>query len=186
MNEPYGREVGDLAGIEGIRHGDENALEVLFNEYHGPLCGFAYRFVRSRAVAEELVQEVFLYLWEHRSELEIGDPKRYLFTAVRNAATSYLRHQHVTDRGEADTIALFSKSPATPERDLRVTELASALQRAIARLPERCRLVFTLSREEGMAHKEIADVLGISVKTVENQMVHAYKALRQYLAPYWP
>jgi RNA polymerase sigma-70 factor (ECF subfamily) len=163
------------------------AFEALFREYHARLCGFAYRFVHSRDVAEELVQEVFLYLWEHWERWDAGAPARtYLFTAVRNAAVSYLRHQRVVQRSEPDLVDLFSRSRPTADADLRGAELGAALGRAIARLPERCRLVFTLSREQGLTYNEVADVLGISVKTVEMQMGRAYKALRRYLAPYWP
>lgn len=166
---------------------DSASFEALFRTYHRQLCGFAYRYVLSRDVAEELVQEVFLYLWEH--QVEWGDAraaKSYLFTAVRNAAVSYLRHQGVTRRLEAEVVALFSRPKPTPEGDLRSAELAQALQHAIDRLPERRRLVFTLSREQGLSYAEIAKLLDISPKTVEMQMGRAYKALRKALAPYWP
>jgi RNA polymerase sigma-70 factor (ECF subfamily) len=79
-----------------------------------------------------------------------------------------------------------ARSVATPDRELRTTELAAALQSALARLPERRRLVFTLSREQGLTYNEIAKLLGISPKTVEMQMGRAYRTLRKYLAPYWP
>lgn len=163
------------------------AFEALFREYHPRLCGFAYRFVGSRDVAEELVQEVFLYLWEHWDRWDVGRPvKTYLFTAVRNAAVSYLRHQRVVQRFEPDLIDLFSHSRQSADSAMHSAELAVALERAIARLPERCRLVFTLSREQGLTYKEVAEVLGISVKTVEMQMGRAYKTVRRHLAPYWP
>lgn len=164
------------------------AFEALFREHHAPLCGFAYRFVHSREIAEELVQEVFLYLWEHWDRWETGAPvKTYLFTAVRNAAISYLRHQRVVQRSEPEVVVeLFSHSGPSPEADARSAELAAALARAVARLPERCRLVFTLSREQGLTYNQVAEVMGISPKTVEMQMGRAFKALRRYLAPYWP
>lgn len=173
-------------GESSARHVDAD-FEALFYEFHAPLCTFAYRYVLSREVAEELVQEVFLHLWEHRERLpERSRAKPYLFRAVRNAAMSYLRHQGVVRRAEADTLTLFYSARPTADADAHSAELAEALQRAIARLPERCRLVFTLSREQGMKYTEVAEALGISVKTVEMQMGRAYKALRQYLASYWP
>jgi RNA polymerase sigma-70 factor, ECF subfamily len=111
--------------------------------------------------------------------------KSYLFTAARNGALSYLRHQSATKRLEGDVVSFYTSSPAPADRELRSAELAQALQRALARLPERRRLVFTLSREQGLTYKEIAKLLDISPKTVEMQMGRAYRALRKYLAPYW-
>ncbi len=199
MNRNPGRErlaieIGDApaapsgSGLpERVRSGDPAAFEALFREYHSPLCGFAYRYVRSSDVAEELVQEVFLDLWERCEEgQQLISPKAYLFTAVRNAAASYLRHQGVAERFEPETVELFMRPEPLPDAELRSRELSAALERAIARLPERCRLVFTLSREQGLTYAEIAKVLAISAKTVENQMGRAYKALRKALAPYWP
>lgn len=177
----------DHAWATGIRTGNEQAFEALFAAYHGPLCTFAYRYVQARDIAEELVQEVFLYLWEHRAEWEErAQIRTYLFTAVRNAAVSYLRHERVVRRSAARVIEIFTRSRLTADGDLRAGELAHALQRAIDRLPERCRLVFTLGREQGLTYAEIATVLGISPKTVEVQMGRAYKALRKHLAGYWP
>ncbi len=164
------------------------SFEALFREHHAALCTLAYRYVLARDIAEELVQEMFLYLWEHDMTWESPRAaKSYLFTAVRNAALSYLRHQGVVKRSEGEVVLLFTSRPvSTPEREAQSTELAEALQRALARLPERRRLVFTLSREQGMTYGEIAKLLQISPKTVEMQMGRAYRALRKYLAPYWP
>ncbi len=113
-------------------HSESNystSFEALFRTYHSALCTFAYRYVLARDVAEELVQEVFLYVWEH--ELVWDDPsaaKSYLFTAVRNASLSYLRHQGVTKRLEGDVISLLTSRPSTtPDRDLRLRELGQAL-----------------------------------------------------------
>jgi len=162
-------------------------FEELFRAFHAPLCGFAYRYVRSREVAEELVQDVFLDAWERYEQGHAFDaPKAYLFAAVRNAAASYLRHQGVVERFEPETVELFSHSDPSPDAICRSAELSQALDRAVSRMPERCRLVFTLSREQGLTYAEIAQLLGISPKTVETQMGRAYKALRKSLAPYWP
>jgi RNA polymerase sigma-70 factor (ECF subfamily) len=134
-----------------------------------------------------LVQEVFLYVWERWEANERREiTKPYLFQAVRNAALSLLRREGVARRGEAETIALFSRPSETPESNLRDLELSRAIERAVMRLPERCRLVFTLSREQGLTYNQIAQLLEISPKTVETQMARAFRALREYLAPYWP
>lgn len=88
----------------------------MFREYHSLLCGFAYRYVRSSDVAEELVPEVFLDLWERCEQGQrLDSPKAYLFAAVRNAAASYLRHQGVVERFEPETVELFSHSDPLPD-----------------------------------------------------------------------
>ncbi len=161
---------------------DDGAFEALFRAYHAPLCAFAYRMVRSRAVAEELVQEVFLYLWQHRETWVAHTSVRtYLFTATRNAALNHLRRERLFTQSETEAIELFSQSPPSTESDLALSELERAVERAIERLPERCRLIYTMSREQGLSYAEIAEVLGLSVKTVEAQMGRAFKALRKYL-----
>lgn len=173
--------------VERIRAGDAAAFEALFHAHHASLCAFAYRYVGARDLAEEIVQEVFLFVWERRETWDVRTSvKNYLLTAVRNAAVSYLRHERVVRRREAETIALFSRSTPTADRELHNTELAGLVQRAVDRLPDRCRLVFTLHREQGLTYVEIAEVLGISPKTVEVHMGRALKGLRKALAGVWP
>lgn len=134
-------------------------------------------------MAEEIVQEVFLYIWERRETWDVRtSAKSYLFAAVRNAATSYLRHERVVRQREAETVELFIRPAATADARVTTAELVAAVQRAVSRLPERCRLIFTLHREQGLTYPEIAEVLDISPKTVEVQMGRALKALRQALA----
>ncbi len=169
--------------VARIRAGDGPAFEALFHAYHAPLCAFAYRLVGVRDLAEEIVQEVFLYVWERRETWDVRTSvKSYLFTAVRNAAMSYLRHERVVRQREAETVDLFVRPAAAADGRVRTAELVAAVQRAVGRLPERCRLIFTLHREQGLTYSEIAEVLEISPKTVEVQMGRALKALRKALA----
>ncbi len=133
------------------------------------------------------MQDVFLYVWRHREALAIRESLRtYLFSATRNAATSHLRHHRVRERKKPEIVAQFDRPPATPDRIVAFAEASESLQRAIGRLPERCRLVFTLQREQAMTYAEVAATLGISVKTVDVQMGRAIKALRRMLGPNWP
>jgi RNA polymerase sigma-70 factor (ECF subfamily) len=165
----------------------DGAFEELFRTYHAPLCAFAYRMVRSRAVAEELVQEVFLYLWQHRETWVAHTSVRiYLYQATRNAALSYLRREKLQQRTEPVVIDLFSRPSSNSDGELVTAELERAVKRAIAKLPERCRLIYTLSREQGLTYAEIAALLEISPKTVDVQMGRAFKSLRKQLAGYLP
>jgi RNA polymerase sigma-70 factor (family 1) len=177
----------ELGWVERIRAGDSAAFDALFHAYHAPLCAFAYRYVAARDLAEEIVQEVFLYVWERRQTWDVRTSvKNYLFTAVRNASLSYLRHERVVRRRQAETVELFARPGESADADTRTAELVAAVRRAVGRLPERCRLIFTLHREQGLTYAEIASVLEISPKTVEVQMGRALKALRKTLAGFWP
>lgn len=163
-------------------------FEALFRAYYVPLCAFVNRVVGSRAVAEELVQEVFLYLWEHRARWSAHTSVRtYLYTAARNAALNYLRRERIEQRAthaDETTVSLFTRSPLGLERALALAEFERAVKHAIEQLPERCREVYTLSREQNLSYAEIAGVLGISPKTVEVHIGRAFKLLRKQLAPY--
>jgi RNA polymerase sigma-70 factor (ECF subfamily) len=166
--------------VTRIRAGDATAFEALFEAFHAPLCAFAYRYVGSSDVAEEIVQEVFLFIWEQRETGNVRDSaKNYLFTSVRNAAVNLLRHERVVHRHEAETVAFSARSVPSADRALTAAELTAAVRRAVERLPERCRLIFTLHREQGLTYTEIASVLELSPKTVEVQMGRALKALRK-------
>jgi RNA polymerase sigma-70 factor, ECF subfamily len=173
--------------VERIRVGDSAAFEALFRTYHAALCAFAYRYLGERDLAEEMVQEVFLFVWERRETWQVRtSAKSYLFTAVRNAAVSYLRHERVVRRRETEALQLLEVPCESADFEVTAAETTAAIQRAIARLPERCRLVFTLHREQGLTYAEVADVLDISPKTVEVQMGRALKSLRKALAGFRP
>lgn len=186
MTEPQVRpssESSDL--VARIRAGDAAAFQALFEAFHAPLCAFGYRYVESRDIAEEIVQEVFLFIWEHRETWRVeAAVKNYLFTAVRNAAVSWLRHERVVHRRTAETIAFSTRPVPSADSELAENEVLAAVRRAVDRLPARCRLIFTLHREQGLTYGEIATVLDLSLKTVEVQMGRALKALRTSLAAF--
>jgi RNA polymerase sigma-70 factor (ECF subfamily) len=146
----------------------------------------AERMLRDRAVAEELVQEVLLNLWRRREALAPAEALGpYLVRATRNRALNHLRHLHV-ERRDAVHAAGATVTPAAGPGRAVAGELARALEEAVAALPPRCREVFVLSRARGLSYGEIAEALGISVKTVEAQMGRALRSLRERLAPWLP
>jgi RNA polymerase sigma-70 factor (ECF subfamily) len=175
-------DLGDRRWAERIRAGDADAFETVFRELYPGLCSFVTHRVRSRAIAEDIVQDLFLSLWKKRAALDLRQSlPTYLYSAARNRALNHLRHERVVTRwrrlprGERD-------DPLSPlERDLWQAELSTALQRAITRLPERCRAVFTMSRQQGKSYAEIAAAMHISVKTVDAQMGRALKFIRAQL-----
>jgi RNA polymerase sigma-70 factor (ECF subfamily) len=179
---------GSYASSSPMTIGDDAEFEALFRAHYAPLCAFVTRMVGSRAVAEELVQELFLYLWEHRATWSAHTAVRpYLYAAARNATLNYLRREKLEERamqGDEGTIALFTRSQLEIEREVALAEFERAVKRAIAQLPRRCGEVYTLSREQYLSYAEIGEVMGISTKTVEVHMGRAFKLLRKHLAPY--
>ena len=166
----------------------DGAFEELFRAHHAKLCAFVCRIVGSRAVGEELVQEVFLYLWQHRATWHAHTSVRtYIYAAARNGALNYLRREKLdypVRQGDPEVVERFTQTPSPADEELQMSELERDVKHAIARLPERCRLVYTLSRQQHLSYNEIASVMEISPKTVEVQMGRAFKALRKYLAGY--
>ena len=164
----------------------KTAFEALFLRYHARLCGFAHHFVKNEAVAEEIVQDTFLFIWDRRASWRVrGESFRpYVFMAVKNAALSYLRHRRVEEAKAPDVgdVITLTRTPAPADAQAQRSELNAAIQKAVRELPDRCREVFVLHREQNMSYNEIAEVLGIAPKTVEIHMNRAFKLLRGALA----
>ena len=167
-----------------IRRGDHAAFDTLFRSTYAQLVGVTRSILRDADVAEEIVQDVLLELWRRRAELVVEDSLRaYLFRATRNRALNHLRHLAVERRGEPFARGELAVLPHADAR-LAASEMERAVQAAINDLPDRCREVFQLSRLHGLKYSEIAESLGISVKTVEAQMGKALRTLRERLAPW--
>ncbi len=174
-----------------LRAGDAVACEALFNRYVDSLCGFAFAYTQSRESAEEIVQELFLWLWEHRSAIE--SPRSvpgYLHGAVRNRALNAVRdrvtelriHEKEAEQGGASVLpASFDAPDALAEAH----DLNDALARAVAEMPLRwVAKSFTLSRARHLTYAEIGVVLSLSPKTIEIYMSRALALLRERLAPW--
>ena len=170
--------------VASLRAGDERALESLFRTHYASLCDFAARYVGDGARAEELVQDLFADLWVRRQSLQVRDSVRaYLFAAVRNRALNVRRRDAMeSDWGQDEAVAEVRSLHSTPqsaEAAVEHADLRSRLDAALASLPERCRLVMHLRWREQMPYAEIASVMGISVKGVENQLARGLAALRR-------
>jgi RNA polymerase sigma-70 factor, ECF subfamily len=174
-----------------IRAGDEAAFEAMFRTYYEPLCAFVNGYLRSLAIAEEVVQDVFYQLWKNREKWQVNDSVRaYLFGAARNQALDRLKHQRVVDRWREQALREADisgpASPATPDRELENRELGAAIDAAMESLPERARLAATLRWRHQLSYAEIAEVMGITTKGVENQLGRVAKTLRATLAAFRP
>lgn len=160
---------------------DRQEFENLFNLHFASLCRFAAGYLSDYTTSEEIVQDVFISLWEKRAEMDPDKPiKTYLFTSVRNRCLNYIR-DNKKFRSQYLDIELELEIPV-PEKDLlSEKQVEQRIQQALDKLPEKCREVFELSRFEGLKYQQVADRLDISVKTVEAQMSKALKILREEL-----
>jgi len=176
----------DRALLDRLRRGDEQAFDALFRSWYSPLVRIAEGMLRDRASAEEVVQEVMLELWRRRETLEVQQsPRGYLIQATRNRALNQIRRSRVERLGEPH-VADRLTTPARADAEVAMEELETAFASAVENLPDRCREVFELSRVRGLRYSEIAEAMGISVKTVEVQMGKALRTLRERLAPWLP
>lgn len=146
---------------------------------HRPLCQFATGILKSDYDAEEVVSDVFVQVWEKRHTMDqIEWPRLYFYTAVRNRALNLLARQK---RQQAVDSAYWQVSPTlaalNPEELMMTDEMLQRLHKAIQDLPPRCRLIFKLVKEDGLRYREVAELLEVSVKTVEAQMAIALRRL---------
>lgn len=165
-----------------IRQGNKRAFEQVFKTYYSRLCLFALKYLGDEASAEEVVQDLFLRIWEKRHQIEIETSlKAYLYRAVRNSCLNELKHQQVEQNYRAHQQQVADDYEEMPD-----PELGQRIHQAIEKLPENHREVFTMNRFEGLRYKDIAEKLGISVKTVESYMTKSLKFLRKELVDYLP
>jgi RNA polymerase sigma-70 factor (ECF subfamily) len=170
------------AWMERMSAGDTHALELLFQTLYVPLCAFAQTIVRSAAVAEDVVGETFLKLWMHRERIQVrGAVRNYLYMAVRNTAISQIKRNSREARYVESYPAIAGDLHGTVTNDaeehLRMEELSIRVKDAIDRLPRRAQQTYVLYYQHEMSYAEIARVMGVSVKTVENQLARALRIL---------
>jgi RNA polymerase sigma-70 factor (ECF subfamily) len=174
-----------LSESEAISRGNTAVFEAVFKTWYGPLCRYASGLCGDATEAEDLVQQTFVRIWEQRRKIDIRiSLKSYLYRAVYHQHLDRERHRKVRQKHkETSQVAV---EPLSADSSLSYTELGLRFSAAMKALPEQCALVFRLSRLESLRYKEIAEVLGISVKTVENHMGKALRILREELADYLP
>ena len=172
--------VTELALARRVREGDEAAFEQIFRAYYTRLVSFAVTKLGSQALAEEMVQEVFLQIWTRREQWVVERSlAAYVFRAVRNRVLNARRSIRLEmSYAAAAACEIEVETSGACDDGLRDAEIGAALAHALALLPERPRQVFLLSRRQGLSYAEIAEVLGIAVKTVEMHMGRALAQLR--------
>jgi RNA polymerase sigma-70 factor (ECF subfamily) len=160
---------------------NENNFKDLFKEYYSGLCKYCMKFVRKHEIAEEIVQDQFIYLWKKRNKIKITSSiEQYLFKSVKNKSIDYLRSSYVKLNFENEDVIL-NKEASNPANEIEMKELAFIIEKAIKKLPQKCYTIFTLSRHGGLSNIEIANKLEISTKTVENQITIALRKIKEYI-----
>lgn len=168
-----------------IRQGNETAYEQVFRRYYERLCNYANTLLHDMDEAEEVVQSMFFKLWEKRENFDITTSvKSYLYRAVHNTCLNRVKHEKIKREYASQNAEQLQRNFSYASDLTLKNELEERIALAIDQLPEQCRLVFKLSRFDELKYSEIAAQLGISVKTVENQMGKALRVLRTHLAEY--
>lgn len=169
--------------IKRIKRGDLNAFEELFRTYYAILCHYAKGYVKTKEQAEEIVQELFFYLWKNKEQLQIHTSfNAYLYKATYLNCMDFLRKQKV--RNTFQTNSLLTETEVFTDTSLEEKEVLQIVQTTLKALPEKGRQIFNMSRFEGLKYSEIAEKLSISVKTVEANMGKALKLFRSNLKDY--
>jgi RNA polymerase sigma-70 factor (ECF subfamily) len=178
--------------VERIKYGDREAFRELYKEFYVGLCVHARRFLGDKESAEEVVQEVFLRLWERRESLDIHETiGAYLFQSVRNASLNHLKHLQIVHKFRQDVTEQLKDAEdyytLTQENGQSIylaKELENHIYSAIEELPEQCKAIFKMSRFEGLKNQEIANQKGVTLNTVQKQISIALEKLREILGPY--
>jgi RNA polymerase sigma-70 factor (ECF subfamily) len=165
----------------------EAAFEQLFKTHFRGLHAYAITILKDERMGEEIVQNVFYKLWEKRELIEIeSSPKAYLYKAVYHDCLNHLKHKKVRSAHAMHVVRHSNEGVEDTSNKLLQSELTSHIHTAMNELPEQCRAIFHMSRFEGLKYQEIADVMGLSVKTIENQMGKALRLMRQKLVEFLP
>jgi len=172
----------DIKFVEALKNNDHEAFDSLFRKYAEKLYLFALSLTKEKFIAEEIVQIVFLKIWDKR--LQISEHfcfKSFLFSVAYNETISWIRKENSEKRKIRTFFAITDQTTNETEIKIEFQNLETIANQLIESLPERRGKIFRLSREQGFSNKEIAEKLNISVKTVENQMTSALHTLREAL-----
>lgn len=172
---------------EIARNDSEQAFAALFRLLYDRLIRFCMQYVSSREAAEEVVSDVFVRIWERRAGLtEVGNLEVYLFVSVRNQAYNYQEKYSSMRISPLENGEWELKDTGDPGRDMEWKEMAARLDREVNLLPDQCRKVFRLIKEEGFRYKEVAQILNISPRTVETQLFRAIRRLQEAVGHWLP
>ncbi len=170
--------------IKQLREGHERAYEALFTTYYKELVIHANRYLYDMEISKEIVQDLFVNLYEKRHNIEINSSLRsYLYRAVQNRCINQINSMKIRDKYVNYVKTNNTEEENVIEKSIDASELEAALYSAISDLPPKCRMIFKMNRFEGLSNGEIAERLELSKRTVETQITKALKTLRTKLQP---
>jgi len=176
----------ELFIFQRLADGDHSALRFFFDKYYDDLCNFVNLYIRNKLVAEDIVQDIFVYLWEKRGVINMDTSvKSYLLKAARNKYLNHLRNEKSQQAINLKVIANIVTTEAPNYNLLDVGRIEGFINESIEKLPPRCREVYLLHKHENLSYRQIASRMAISEKTVENQMTIAIRKLREQLTPFY-
>jgi RNA polymerase sigma-70 factor (ECF subfamily) len=172
--------------LSQIRKGDIGAYKYLFESYYKELYFFSRKFLGNKEVAEEIVQDVFIALWENKDNLYITKSiKSYLYTSVKNRSINYLKSKINNKDFVGIDEVVKEGNVLQADRLLELSELDDLIVEAVSKLPPKCKEMFHMSRNSEMTYQEIADALNVSKETVKSQISEALKRIKVYLNKHW-
>ncbi len=176
------KNIDDLELLERIKQNDSAALKILFERYFEPLCFFSFQILKSNERCEESVSDVFTNIWLKRKTINIKTNFRsYLYTAVRNQSINYLKQEKRYSQNMDSSNLHLIASDQNADQPILQQNLEDKIDSLLKELPERRGLIFRMNRIDGLSYKEIAEILSISINTVQNQMVKAIKYIADQL-----
>ena len=164
-----------------VAEGDTRAFRQIFDALFSNLAKFSYSFVQSKEAATEIVDELFVRLWTNKANIiKINDLRVYLYTATKNASLNYIAKKAKQIEMEPyENLHVQIADGASPEQLMITKEMLQKIKQAVDSLPPRCKLIFKLVREDGLRYGEVAEILSLSVKTIDAQMVIAVSKIRE-------
>ena len=170
--------------IEGLRSGRESAYRQLFEQYYQRLVVFANRYLEDLESARDVVQDLFVDLYDSRQSISIETSlKSYLYSAVKNRCLNQVKHEQVKEKHRNMSRSEVNAPDPNLEEIMDAVELKARVYEIVSKLPEKCRQIYIMSRVDGKRNREIADELNLSVRTVETQISKALKFLKNSLLP---
>jgi len=168
----------DLAGK--VKTGEKNAYQELFERYSPRIYQFSLSYLKNKSDAEELVQDIFLKIWEKREMLDVSkNIKSFIFKVAVNTIYDFIRHKNIENAFNDFARANFETDSNNTWHTVIFDEMTANLKELVAKLPEQQQKIFQLSKEEGLASEEIAEKLNLSKRTVENHLYRAVSFLKE-------
>jgi RNA polymerase sigma-70 factor (ECF subfamily) len=173
--------------FEQIANDDPRAFQLFFDYVYSKLYRYARYFIEDNELCKDVISDVCLYIWQNRKKLpDVRNYENYLFICIRNQSLNYLKHINKYQKIRLEQIDICQLSSGiSPEQCILNSELKSIIELSINSLPQRCRLIFFMVREEGLKYKEVADILSISDRTVHAQMCIALKKIGGAVKEYY-